>query len=238
MSLLSSQAGDQDQPIEEAANVQGDAAPEESTQDGQQPEDENSRDIEKKIAEMEERLARSFQSQVAKLETRMSARIQERLASLDASREVLNLSDEQYAAAQDRIIAEEQRNEFVKKQPGRDGTQANTVQPEQEFAAFVADQVEGVFTNNGFRVTPDMPEYQQIEAAYNDPNGNLSKLLIAAHDASLKAKTRLESLKGNAKARTTSSGNSTGPKTTQPKTAEEKIAAGIKRTNWNQPAPR
>lgn len=197
-----SQAADAiDQPIDGAEDVQEQTTEEVSAEDGQQPEQTFTRaEVQAMLADFEKKMESRVQSQVARSENRTNQRIQERLAFLEQNRETLSLTDEAYAAAQDKIISEEQKRSYLPQKPTGNEFQQAAPSPE-EYAMFVDDQVQHVYEATGFKVTPDMPEYKEIEAAYNDPHGSLPKLIAIATRQSMKAAERVQALKQGAKGR-------------------------------------
>lgn len=231
-------AASDDQPVIEGENVQEQTPEEGSAEDGQQQEQSFTRaDVEKMLADQEDRFNRLLQSQVAKSENRTNQRIQERLQALADNREILQLTDDQFAAAENAIIQEEQKNAF-KKQGSRMGNETPQADTEEDAARFVTSQIEDIFSMAGARVTPDDPEFAMIEKEWNDPNGSLTKTLFAASEAARKKAERLAAFKGKATARVnTGTGTQGNTQTSKPKTAEEKISAGLKEKNWPTDTP-
>lgn len=204
----SSQAGEIEQPLDGAADVPAQTTDEVSAETEQQPEQKFTRaEVEAMLADFEKKVESRIQSQVAKSENRTDARIQERLAALDINRAALNLSDEQYEAAQDAIIREEQKNAYKPQSPKGNETQ-QTAPDLGETERFVTSQIDAVFQEVGVRVTPDDAEFKLIQQAWNDPKGNLAKTLIAVNQAATQKANRLKALKGNAPARAGMGGGS------------------------------
>jgi len=201
-----SQAGEIEQPIDDAADVQEQTSDEESASVEQQPEKSTyaRAEGEELLASFEKRVDSRIQSQVAKSENRTNQNIQKRLAGLEANRSVLNLSDEDYAKAQDAIIAEEQKAAFKPQ-----GTQGK---PTPESAGNDGDvqvqfmsSVESVFEKEGARLTPQelaaLPEWQ-------DPNGDPLDTLLAIKEATRQKALKQKSFKEKAKGRVTQGGGS------------------------------
>lgn len=176
-----------------------------------------------------------IQSQVAKGENRIDKRIQERFAALEQNKGALKLTDEQVATAQQAIIQEEQMNAYKPANPQTNGTAQPEIDP-NGMERFVMDEIERVFQKHGDRVTPNDAEAKIIDAAWNDPNGSLADVLLAVNEATQKMVARKALQKKNADARVVSGGES---KTNQPKpkSAEEKISAGLKASKWPSEQP-
>jgi len=235
----SSQAGPIDQPIEETVEVPEQTPGEGSATEEPQPEQTFTRaQVEAMLADFEKKVDSRIQSQVAKSENRTTQRIQERLSSLD--REVkagtINLSEDQVREAKNNIIREEQMKEF---EQGPQGKPSQS--PEADFESqmmFVNTQIDEVVRGYGVEITPaDKAEFKMIEDALRDPNGSLAKTIIAAGKAAAAKADRGKSFKGNAPARTVSDGQATSTSKPKPKTAEEKISAGLKKTEWRSDTP-
>ncbi|MBI5942877.1 MAG: hypothetical protein HY864_00795 [Chloroflexi bacterium] len=114
---------------------------------------------------------------------------------------------------------------------GQAAAQASATTPEmQAQAEFVYAQLEATFADVGTKVTPNDPEYREIQAVLDDPKGSLPKLIrVAARQAEAKAE-RITSLKQGAAARAVSAGGMQST-STRTLTAEEKISKGLS-GNW------
>lgn len=233
----SSEAETIEQPADEIEEVQEQTTEEVRAEDGQQQEQTFTRaEVEAMLSDFEKKMESRIQSQVAKSENRTDQRIQERLKALEENKGVLNLSDQEYSAAQDAIIRDEQTKAY--KQPAREAPGNGDPTPDYDMGArYVNDQIEAVFRKVGVNVTPDMPEGKLISEALDNPQGSLAETLIAAHEAATKAKQRLESFKGKAKARVPGGGEGSNTHQIKPKTAEEKISSGLKNTQWSSTTP-
>lgn len=227
-----------DEPITQAAEVQETTTDEVSPQSEPQKEKPLTAEEYRQIAR--EEATRVAQSQVAKSENRTNQRIQERFAALEANKSVLKLTDEQVQTAQDAIIKEETMKAY---QPQPSGQQASSPQGQaptddmiRQQVEFVYGQIQTVFDEAGAEVTPNDPEYKQIEAAMSDPKGSLAKTLLAAGKAAETKAARVLAHKDTAKARVTGGGSSTNS-TTKSLTAEEKISKGLKNSTWPSETP-
>jgi len=207
----SSQAASDAQPGIEEVDVPEQTTDEVSAETEPQTEQTFTRvDMERLLAEAENRFTRMIQSQVAKSENRTDARIQERLAALDINRAALNLNDEAaYEAAQDAIIRDEQKKAFKQPQRPVGNESQQTAFDLGDAERFVSNQIEQVFKEAGIQVSSTDPEFKLIEQAWNDPKGSLAKTLIATNQAATAKAERLSALKGTAKARVSGSGGST-----------------------------
>lgn len=110
---------------------------------------------------------------------------------------------------------------------GQVTAQASAMTPEMKAQAeFVYAQLEATFADVGVTVTPNDPEYREIKAVLDDPNGSLAKLIrVAARQAEAKVE-RVASLKQGASARAVSAGGMQGA-STRTLSAEEKISKGL-----------
>lgn len=205
MPVPDSQAVSAGLPAEEI-EVEEQAPAEGSASDQPQTEETFTRaQVEAMLADFEEKTVKPLiQSQVAKSENRtaekVSSQIRDRFAELEKNKGVLKLSEEQVVEAKKAIVEEETMRAYEPE--GVQGKQTPAAAADLEtYARFVDDQIDAVLSQNGVEITPADPEYKIIQAAYKDPNGNLSATIIAAHTAATAKAARLKSLKGNAPAR-------------------------------------
>jgi hypothetical protein len=196
-----SQAGDLEQPIEEAVEVPEQTSEEESAGEEQQPEKKLfTLDEVRKI--IREEVSPIIQSQVAKSENRTERRIQERFQQLEQNKGVLKLSDEDVVNARKAIIEEETMKAY--EQPGQQGkpTQPTASDNGDDQVQFMS-RVDAVFAKEGARLTPQelaaLPEWQ-------DPNGDPIDTLIAITSAAREKAAKQKSFKETAKGRVTQGG--------------------------------
>lgn len=195
----SSQASQVDQPIDETVEVPEQTTNEVSANEEQQPEPTFTLDQVRKL--IREEVNPLIQSQVAKSENRTEKIIQKRLAALEENRAVLNLSDADYAAAQDKIIRDEQMKALKPESPSQ-GNETRQPANDEDFGRFVTDQIHEVVAAAGVEIAPADPEYKIIQNALSNPNGSIAATIIAAHEAATAKANRVKALKGNAAART------------------------------------
>lgn len=151
-----------------------------------------------------EEALRAAQSQVAKGENRIQRFIQEKFQALEASKGVLNLSDEQVAQAKKDIVAQ------AYEQPDA-AAETTAPQPDAEAqlrsqSEFVFNQIDAVLAEHGVQITPNDPEFKTIDAALRDPQGSLAKTMLTTAKAAASKAQRLAQTKGSAPARVAGSG--------------------------------
>lgn len=231
-----SQATSIDQPVEEEVQVEA-LTPEEGSEPGQPQKEETftRADVERMLADFGKQVESRIQSQVAKSENRTNQRIQERLGALEMNRAALGLTDEQYEAAQDAIIKEEQKNAFKPQTPEGNGSQRTESAPDA--GVMFSDAVQSIYAETGVTLSETDPQWKKyVEPEWNNPKGNPMKTLAAIQRAAEEKAEAQAALKKGAKARTTGGG---GSNTTEqkPRTAEEKISQGLKKTEWRSETP-
>ncbi len=141
---------------------------------------------------------------MAKGENRIQRFIQDKFAALEASKGVLNLSDEQVAQAKKDIVAQ------AYEQPDA-AAETNAPQPDAEDyirsqSEFVFSQIDAVLAEHGVQITPNDPEFKTIDAALRDPQGSLAKTMLITSKAAASKAQRLAQTKGSAPARVAGSG--------------------------------
>lgn len=200
-----SQAGEIEQPLDEAADVQEQTPEEGSADNEQQPEKKvfTLADVEAMLEDFEKRVDSRIQSQVAKSENRTNARIQQRLAALEENRAVLNLSDDEYAKAQNAIINEEQKKAFTPQGPQGKQTQQTPSEDGDVAPVQFMNTVESIFQREGVRLTK-----QEIEGLpeWKNPQGDPLDTLLAIKQATREKAARQKSFKETAKGRVTQGG--------------------------------
>lgn len=103
---------------------------------------------------------------------------------------------------------------------------ASSVTPEmQANSDYISGELAHLWEETGVSVTPNDPEFTQIKAVLDNPQGNMAKLMYAAGKAAETKAARIERLKENADARVIAGGGTTT--FTKPMTAEEKISRGL-----------
>lgn len=163
------------------------------------------------IEDVQREATRIAQSMVAKGENRIQKQIQEKFAALEATKKVLNLTDEQVKRAKQDIVTEAYAAEPQGESVTTDGPGAN---PEVDQAIqYLNAQIDGVFADVGEKITPADPEMKElqavIDAAWNDPNG-LVKIIRTADRLANAKKVRLQKQAETAPARIVGGGGITG----------------------------
>lgn len=202
-----SQATSEDLPVEEA-EVEA-QTPEEGSEQGQpQKEETFSRaDVEAMLADFGQKVQSQIQSQVAKSENRTNQRIQERLGALEINRGALGLTDEQYEAAQDAIIREEQKNAFKPQTP--EGNGDRRTESVSDAGGVFYDAVQGIYAETGVTLSETDTQWKKyVEPEWRNPKGNPFKTLAAIQRAAEEKAAAQEALRKGAKARTTGGGGS------------------------------
>lgn len=118
---------------------------------------------------------------------------QESTPGLSASEKVSKGLSTSLQAGQEREANPSQEGNTQQPQPQQPEPMQMDVPPElQVQVAFVNDQIDEAFAEVGMKVTQDDPEWKILEAAWNDPNGSLTRTTVAAHKAAAAKKSRLE----------------------------------------------
>lgn len=233
----SSQAPSSDMPVADEVEVPEQTTEKVSAEEEQQPEQKFTRaEVEAMFADFEKKVDSRIQSQVAKSENRTQQRIQERFTELEGLKTTLNLTEEQVEAAKDKIISEEQKRSYQPQSPTGNETRQPAADPEAQSRQFM-QTMDGIFLAEGVKLDQTDKEWiDMVKPVWEDPNGDPLSTLFAIRDATRAKKSRLAALKGTAAARTTGGGGSNA-NTTKPRTAEEKISTGLKKTEWRSDTP-
>lgn len=207
MPVQDSNALPADMPVDEEGQIPEQTTEAVSAEEESQAEQTFTRaEVEAMLANFEKKMDSRIQSQVAKSENRTKQRIQSRLQSLEENRVALQLSDEDYAKAQDAIIAEEQKNAYKPQRPSGNESQQVPSNAEAQQVQFIRT-VESIYQREGVTLDENSPEWKKyVEPIWNDPNGDPLEALAAVKVAAREQKERLESLKGKARARTMGGG--------------------------------
>jgi hypothetical protein len=196
-----SEAAEPEEVTEEEANVPEQAA--ESPAETE-PQQEKAPSLEEYRQIAREEAIRAAQSQVAKGENRIQRFIQEKFQALEASKGVLNLSDEQVKQAKKDIVAQ-----AYESAPEAEAETAAAPTPDamiQQQAEFVYSQIDAVFNEHGVTITPNDPNFKELEKALNDPQGSFAKTLVVANKIAAAAAARTAQKKESAAGRVTGGG--------------------------------
>jgi len=154
----------------------------------------------------EEKAIRIAQSMVDKAENRISKKAQEQIKAIDASRQVLNLSDEDARAAKQRIIYDDLAGQPTAEQASPATQPQQNQQPElhpivQEFLDITGAA--------GVEIREGSAEWNEfIKPTWTDPNANVHQIRRAIYTAVDKVKERQASNADQAAARTVGGGTS------------------------------
>lgn len=161
----------------------GSATPENASSPEQQPQENKPLTMQDVERVAEEKATRIAQSLVDKAEYRISTKAQEQIKALELNKGVLGLDDQQVQTAKQKIIMDELT---ATPQPGEPPSPPQPVSQAQPEGDPVAEFVSDIFKEVGTTVTPNDPEWAELQKAL-DANFTNPKGAIPVSRAAIKA---------------------------------------------------